>query len=88
MKLPKMTWLVGGCPDLDGYWYGTPKIEPDATFTVCFTVCLFIRPNSDGHRAPNKGSLTLRGMFHGVCFTICLFISPDIDGYRAPQIRH
>ena len=26
--------------------------------TVCFTVCLFISPDLDGHRAPKNGSLT------------------------------
>jgi hypothetical protein len=37
--------------------------------TICFTICLFIGPDLDGHR---------------ICFTICLFIGPDLDGYRAP----
>jgi len=40
---------------------------------ICFTICLFISPDLDGHRAPT------------ICFTICLFISPDLDGYRAPK---
>ena len=29
-------------------------------FTICFTICLFISPDLDGHRAPKNGSLTLR----------------------------
>jgi hypothetical protein len=28
---------------------------------MCFTICLFISPDLDGHRAPKNGSLTLRG---------------------------
>ena len=28
--------------------------------TICFTICLFISPDLDGHRAPKNGSLTLR----------------------------
>ena len=51
-------------------------------FHDMFTICLFISPDLDGHRAPKNRALTL---FHDrVCFTICLFISPDLDGHRAP----
>jgi hypothetical protein len=52
-------------------------------FTVCFTICLFISPDLDGHRAPKK-SMTPESPRY-VCFTICLFISPDLDGHRAPE---
>ena len=29
-------------------------------FTICFTICLFISPDLDGHRAPKTKALTLR----------------------------
>jgi hypothetical protein len=51
--------------------------------TICFTICLFISPDLDGHRAPNGRSRTdVSRMFHE-----CLFISPDLDGHRAPKNR-
>ena len=46
-----------------------------------FTICLFISPDLDGHRAPQ----IRRHRASTICFTICLFISPDLDRYRAPR---
>ena len=49
---------------------------------ICFTICLFISPDLDRHRAYIDPA-----MFHNmfvrtlICFTIRLFISPDLDGY-------
>ena len=43
------------------------------TITICFTICLFISLDSDGHRAPQSPH-------------VCLFISPDLDGHRAPDM--
>jgi hypothetical protein len=53
--------------------------------TVCFTICLFISPDLDGHDMfhdmfVTKILGTLDGMF---TVPVCLFISPDLDGYRA-----
>ena len=31
--------------------------------SICFTICLFISSDSDGHRAPKNGSLTLRDQY-------------------------
>jgi len=42
---------------------------------ICFTICLFISPDLDGHRAT-------------ICFTICLFISPDLDGMFHDMFVH
>ena len=35
--------------------------------TICFTICLFISPDLDGHP---------------IFLLACLFISPDLDGYN------
>ena len=61
---------------------------------IAATMCLFISPDMDGHRAPKmkycsrSGFFNRHDMFHDMSvhivkhdmFTICLFISPDIDG--------
>ena len=40
---------------------GTPyeAFDVDDTVTICFTICLFISPDLDGYRAPQK-ALTLQ----------------------------
>jgi hypothetical protein len=51
--------FVTGSPDLDGHRYdiyhiqGT-KINHDTVCLMCFTICLFISPDLDGHRAPKN----------------------------------
>ena len=42
-------------------------------FTICFTICLFISPDLDGHRAPKNGS---------VCFTVCGFLGGQIAAHN------
>jgi hypothetical protein len=50
----------------------------EASYTICFTICLFISPDLDS-------SLTICAPH--VCFTICLFISPDLDGNRGTSTK-
>jgi hypothetical protein len=38
----------------------TSQIESNYRYSICFTICLFISPDLDGHSAPKNGSLTLR----------------------------
>jgi len=57
----------------------TPRMPAQSIFPIqcpmCFTMCLFISPDLNGHRAPKNRARYV--------FTICLFISPDLDGHRA-----
>jgi hypothetical protein len=53
-KAEESTKMIGFtvCPVVQTWTTGHP---------ICFTICLFISPDFDGHRAFKNGSLTLRG---------------------------
>ena len=81
-------------PDLDACrapkcFTVTRYVSQYVCFTICFTIYLFIGPDLDGYRAPQK-ALTLQdpqGLETTICFTLCLYISPDLDPNTKPP-RH
>jgi hypothetical protein len=58
-------YILCNSPDIDGMFHGriqgTKNEQGTKNVHDMFTMCLFISPDLDGHRAPN-----IHGMFHNM----------------------